>query len=63
MSQFGNTALMKAACRGHWGTTKLLLEKGAKREATDGVRGSGPCRYHMLTPHYVPYIHTQTTGR
>ena len=48
--------MMKAACRGYWDTVKLLLENGAKREATDGVivlyRRSSHCHTN------IKYIHT-----
>ena len=53
--------MMKAACRGYWDTVRLLLENGAKREATDGVivlyRRSSHC--HTDIKYIHTYIHTR----
>ncbi|MCP4824868.1 MAG: ankyrin repeat domain-containing protein, partial [Shimia sp.] len=41
-SQYGSTALVLAACRGHTETVELLLDRGADLEAKNNVKWPRP---------------------
>ena len=43
MSQYGTTALVAAAERGHKDTVELLLDRGANLEAKDRVSAAAVC--------------------